>query len=284
MRRGFACVLVVLFVACLAVAQQAAPRETANALPATPPAGAIAYYEGPGITAPQLLSINLSDAAAEPCEKRDGVVRLSAIVDSQGTPIDIFFLKALGSDLDRTALHIASLDRFKPGTRNGSPAAVVISDEISLQTCLVNVRDDAGTNIPVLQLRSVPDQKIALQPGPKGDMALSFIDAQEQITADEPAAAFKPGPGVKPPMVVHHVEPEFCDLASRNHIGGVCIVSLTVDIHGMPQDLRIEKSVEPSLDQNALRAISQDRFRPAMKDGIPFAARVSVEVVFHSSD
>jgi len=281
MRREFAFALVTLTTSILA-AQQPAPPEAADVSSAASVSNAIAYYDGPGITAPELIPLNLTDAATEPCEKRDGVVKLSAVVDSQGIPVDTFFLIPLGSDLDRMALRIASLDRFKPGTHSGSPAAVVISDEIKLQTCLVSVRNDADKNIFVVQLRSVPDQKIALQSPPKGTTVLNFIDTQVQTNADQPVKAFKPGPGITPPVVVHHADAEFSDFASRNRIGGVCIVSLTVDAHGMPQDLHVEKSAEPSLDQNALRAISQYRFKPAMKDGIPFAARISVEVDFRS--
>ncbi len=281
MRRRFVLIFVALFAAGVAIAQRAvppAPPVGTSELPATPPANAIAYYDGPSVTAPELLPISLSDAAANPCEKRDGGVTLSEVVDAQGVPVDIFFLKPLGSDLDLTALLIASLDRFKPGARDGSPVAVVVIDEIGLQTCVVNARNKAGKKISVPELRSPPSQKVALQSPPTGIAALNFIDSQVQITAGQITAAFKPGPGVTPPVVIHHVEAEFSDSARSNHVSGACLVSLTVDTHGMPRDLRIEKSVEPGLDQNALRAISQYRFKPAMKDGIPFAARITVEV------
>jgi TonB family protein len=49
---------------------------------------------------------------------------------------------------------------------------------------------------------------------------------------------------------------------------------------GLPVDVRIEKSVGHGLDENALQSVSKYRFKPAMKDGKPVAARVAVEVNF----
>jgi protein TonB len=74
---------------------------------------------------------------------------------------------------------------------------------------------------------------------------------------------------------------EYSDYGTRQRISGSCVISLVIDEHGMPHDLQVIRSLEPSLDQNALNAVSQYRFKPAMRNGTPFSVRITVEVDFH---
>ena len=51
------------------------------------------------------------------------------------------------------------------------------------------------------------------------------------------------------------VEPEYTDAAKKAKITGTCLVSLVIDANGMPQDVRVIKSLLPSLDERAVEAI-----------------------------
>ena len=96
-----------------------------------------------------------------------------------------------------------------------------------------------------------------------------------------PPELYKIGGDVSAPEVIHSVEAEFSDYARRNLICGINLIGLTVDANGNPQDLHVIKSLEPSLDAQAIEAVSQYRFRPAMKDGTtPVPVRISVEIDF----
>lgn len=57
-------------------------------------------------------------------------------------------------------------------------------------------------------------------------------------------------------------------------------VSLIVDAHGNPQSLRVVRPLGMGLDEKALEPIRKYRFRPAMKDKKPVAARITIEVDF----
>lgn len=89
------------------------------------------------------------------------------------------------------------------------------------------------------------------------------------------------GAGVVPPKLIYLVDPEFSDEARRAKYQGVCIVSLIVDEHGNPTNERIERSLGMGLDEKALEAVSQYRWKPAMYHGKPVAVAMSVVVNFH---
>jgi Gram-negative bacterial TonB protein C-terminal len=64
------------------------------------------------------------------------------------------------------------------------------------------------------------------------------------------------------------------------HINGNSIVAVIVDEHGMPKDPRMDKGLEPGMDQNALIAVEKYRFKPAVKDGTPIPVKIGVEAAF----
>jgi len=88
------------------------------------------------------------------------------------------------------------------------------------------------------------------------------------------------GGGVSAPVPIYEVEPEFSEEARKAKFMGVVTVQLVVDAHGMPQDVRILRGVGMGLDENAVKAVQQYRFKAAMMGGKPVAVMVNVEVNF----
>ena len=86
---------------------------------------------------PPDATIAESIAPIKHCKKIDGTSVLSAIVDSDGRPHEVYFLHPIGSDLDIMAFNLAEIDHFKPGTHDGAPAAMVVSIQINLAGCIV---------------------------------------------------------------------------------------------------------------------------------------------------
>jgi protein TonB len=70
------------------------------------------------------------------------------------------------------------------------------------------------------------------------------------------------------------------DEARRERIEGVVLISTTVNEQGMPTEIRVERPAGHGLDENAVAAVSQYRFRPATLDGKPIAVRIRIEVSF----
>jgi protein TonB len=55
--------------------------------------------------------------------------------------------------------------------------------------------------------------------------------------------------------------------ARKHQITGKCFVAFTVDVNGVPQNVHVVKSLEPTLDASAIQTIENWRFKPAMKIG-----------------
>ncbi len=93
------------------------------------------------------------------------------------------------------------------------------------------------------------------------------------------------------PKVIYVVAPEFSEEARKQRIQGKCTVSLTVDEKGLPQNVvvvhSIAEDVPPkkrdaaaTLDEKAVEAVRQYRFRPATIDGKPVAKEIDMDVNF----
>jgi periplasmic protein TonB len=89
------------------------------------------------------------------------------------------------------------------------------------------------------------------------------------------------GGGVSAPQVIHAVDPEFTDEARRAKIQGVVSIQVIVDTHGNPQNIQVIRPLGMGLDQKAIDAVRQYKFRPAMFQGHPVPVRVVIDVNFH---
>jgi TonB family protein len=88
------------------------------------------------------------------------------------------------------------------------------------------------------------------------------------------------GGGVSAPVLIYSVEPEFSDEARRAKYQGICVVSLIVGANGQPQNIIVSRPLGMGLDQKALDAVRQYKFRPAYYHGHAVAVPISVEVNF----
>ena len=89
------------------------------------------------------------------------------------------------------------------------------------------------------------------------------------------------GGRVSAPVVLHSVEAEFSDEARRAKYQGVCLISLIVDAQGNPQNIRVARTLGMGLDEKAIEAIRQYKFKPAMKDArTPVPVMITIEVDF----
>ena len=235
------------------------------------------YSVGPDVTLPRLLPPSPYAPPAGKChDKQDARIRLSLIVDSQGVAHNIVFERPAGNPLDELALRILENDRFQSGTYQGSPSAVAVEVEMHMQACLDTSKDSAGKKSATLRLRSEPEQKFEASSQPKQTLPLTLIAARPAYSS----LMEKVGAGVTSPKAIFHPEAEFSDHARQNKIEGTCVLSLIVDAHGMPHDVHVVRSIEPSLDQKAVEAVQRYRFIPAMKDGLPVPVPIAIEVRF----
>jgi TonB family protein len=107
--------------------------------------------------------------------------------------------------------------------------------------------------------------------------AQKLIEAQRLLEQQYRAAA---NPQTRRPRVIRRVEPTYPADAREKNIKGSVVLTMVVDREGNPQDVKIWRSLYPSMDQAALEAARQMRFEPALKDGQPVSETLLVEFYF----
>jgi len=88
------------------------------------------------------------------------------------------------------------------------------------------------------------------------------------------------GGGVSAPIVIHSVEPEFTEQARHSDYQGTVGIQLIVDAQGNPQDAHVVHHLGMGLDEKALEAVREYRFKPAMYQGHPVAVQLVIDVDF----
>ncbi len=94
-------------------------------------------------------------------------------------------------------------------------------------------------------------------------------------------AVYEPGGTVKPPKLVHYVEPAFSSSSKEAFVEGTVRISTVVTTTGQPSESKVVKGLNADEDRTALEAVDQWRFEPGTKDGKPVKVHVNVEVDFH---
>ena len=89
------------------------------------------------------------------------------------------------------------------------------------------------------------------------------------------------GGGVSAPVVLHSVQPEFSEEARQASFQGTVALQLIVDANGNPQNIHITRHLGMGLDEKAIEAVQQYKFKPAMYQGHPVAVQMVVDVEFH---
>src|ERR1700678_2704057 len=88
------------------------------------------------------------------------------------------------------------------------------------------------------------------------------------------------GGGVSAPQLIFQVEPEFSEEARKAKAAGNVLVNLWVDEQGHPTHVHVIRGVGMGLDEKAVEAVKQYKFKPAMENGKPVLVELNVEVNF----
>lgn len=132
----------------------------------------------------------------------------------------------------------------------------------------------------------------------RGISIQDYIQQQNEVVAqmaheiEEPNAPYSPplnstpspsaSSGVVMPKPLNTVEAEYTDEARRAKLQGICLIRLTVDAEGNPQDQRIIRGLGMGLNDRALEAVGKYKFQPAIDivTGSPIPVQITVEVNF----
>ena len=107
----------------------------------------------------------------------------------------------------------------------------------------------------------------------KGDVVDSIQSARATPSARVGYAPGDPplrvGGDVKRPVVITRVEPIYTEVAKKVRISGIVILEVIIDRTGVVKDAQVIKGLPFGLDQAAVDAVKQWRFRPATLNGQP---------------
>jgi len=92
--------------------------------------------------------------------------------------------------------------------------------------------------------------------------------------------AMRIGGGVSAPVPTFMPDPEFSEEARKAKVSGNVLVYLWVDQNGRASHVRVIRGIGMGLDEKAMAAVKQYRFKPAMKDGKPVTVEMNVDVNF----
>jgi protein TonB len=91
---------------------------------------------------------------------------------------------------------------------------------------------------------------------------------------------YRVGGGVTPPTVLYRVEPTYSEEARKAKYQGVVVLSAIVRKDGTIEILKVVRGLGLGLDENAISALRQWRFRPGMRNGVPVDVALNIEVNF----
>jgi protein TonB len=133
-----------------------------------------------------------------------------------------------------------------------------------------------------------PEEQINI---PAQTMAAAAVTAPGAIESNEATSsqgtgtgggAYRPGNGVTTPILVREVKPAYTAEAMRAKVQGTVVVECVVLPDGSVGNVQVLKSLDSTfgLDQEAIKAARQWRFRPGLRLGEPVPVLITIELSF----
>ena len=181
----------------------------------------------------------------------------------------------------------AALRQFTP------PVAVVHNDNprLTMEPTIIAPPDAA---LPQVNLAQYGDPLARLGPPSNGPGSGGGIGAgRGSGVGDGIGAGFGPGTGggfgggvyrigggVSAPTLVFKTEPEYSEEARKAKYQGTVVLYVEVAPDGRATNIRVQRSLGLGLDEKAMEAVRQWKFKPGYKDGRPVTVAATIEVNF----
>ena len=91
---------------------------------------------------------------------------------------------------------------------------------------------------------------------------------------------FRVGGGVSAPALLFKKEPEYSEEARKAKYQGTVLLYIEVDPSGRATNIKVQRSLGLGLDEKAIEAVKQWKFKPGYKDGKPVTVAATIEVNF----
>ncbi|HWE51235.1 MAG TPA: M56 family metallopeptidase [Bryobacteraceae bacterium] len=100
------------------------------------------------------------------------------------------------------------------------------------------------------------------------------------LSGQDADGVYRIGAGISAPKVIYKVDPSYTDVATAAKVAGTVTLQVVVGTDGLAHDIRVISGIGSGLDEQAVTAIGQWRFDPALKDGEPVKVHATIEVNF----
>jgi TonB family protein len=107
-----------------------------------------------------------------------------------------------------------------------------------------------------------------------------FQRVGQPVKGDQDAPAVDASGLDSTPQLLRKVEPDYSEEARKAKYQGHVVIGLEVNTSGDVTQPKVMRSLGLGLDEKALEAVTQWKFKPAMKGGMPVNAYVEVEMDF----
>ena len=154
---------------------------------------------------------------------------------------------------------------------------------------------EASIDLPNIALPTLNSSLIGDPMGKSGIPSLGHGPGGKGI-GEGPGGSYGPGPGqggtgpvASPPLLtgattaptlLYKIEPEFSEEARKARFEGTVVLWAEVDPHGRAVNVRVLRSVGLGLDEKAIAAVVQWRFKPGTRNGKPVPMPATIEVNF----
>jgi TonB family protein len=183
----------------------------------------------------------------------EGTVVLRAVIGEDGTIKDLAVLSG-PPELQSSAIDAVKRWTYRPYLLNGEPVEV-------------------QTTITV-------HYALAPQHHPTSDSSQPAANEEAAQTGGSDPGIYDVGGSVRPPIVIHQADPKYAEAARNAKLSGNVVISLVVGTDGKPYNVQVARGLGHGLDEQAVEAVQQYRFKPATRNGEPVAAYLNVEVNF----
>jgi len=106
--------------------------------------------------------------------------------------------------------------------------------------------------------------------------------AQGKVQAIDQAVAITDD--ITPPRLSEVASPDYTAEAKKKKIEGTVTLAIVIDKKGDVVDAKVVKGIGYGLDENAIVAVKEWKYKPAEKDGEPVAVKMEVTVDFYLRD
>ena len=98
-----------------------------------------------------------------------------------------------------------------------------------------------------------------------------------------PNTVYRVAGDVSVPLLIHSVEQEYTEAARNAKISGLVLVHLIVETNGNPSHVSVVRGLGMGLDEKAIQAVQQYKFKPGMKNGKPVRVELNISLNFNET-